>query len=121
MTNQLGPRQWAAAETAMAAFAVAPHGLGGLWLHCAPGPVRSIYLDLVNECLPGSGYRKIPLHIQESRLLGGIDLTRTLAAGTVHWQQGLLEESHEGVVLLAMAERTSRQVIAHLSSALDAG
>ena len=121
MTNQLGPRQWAAAETAMAAFAVAPHRLGGLWLHCAPGPVRSIYLDLVNEYLPGSGYRKIPLHIQESRLLGGIDLTRTLAAGTVHWQQGLLEESHDGVVLLAMAERASRQVIAHLSSALDAG
>ena len=49
-------------------------------------------------------------------MLGGIDLTRTLAAGTVHWQQGLLEESHEGVVLLAMAERASRQVIAHLSN-----
>lgn len=112
---------WAVAETAVAAFSVAPHALGGVWVRSPPGPVRDLFLELLDDALSPVDRRRIPLHIQEGRLLGGIDLTTTLATGTVHWEQGLLTQSHGGVITLAMAERVSRQVIAHLCSALDNG
>lgn len=121
MSTVLGPAQWTAAEAAVTAFSVAPHALGGIWLRSPPGPVRTLFLERVDEQRPDLNRRKLPLHIQENRLLGGIDLTRTLASGAVHWEQGLLAQSDRGIITLAMAERASRQIVAHLCSALDTG
>ena len=112
---------WHLAELAMAAFAAAPHALGGVWLRSAPGPVRDILLDVLTDFLGGNSPRRVPLHTQESRLLGGIDLAQTLAAGSLRWETGILEQSHGKVLVLAMAERADRRLVAHLCSALDRG
>ena len=113
--------QWALAEAALAAFSVAPHALGGIWVRSPPGPVRTLFLELAEDWQLSTIAKRIPLHAQESRLLGGIELTQTLATGKLHWESGLLAQSHGGVVTLTMAERVQRQTIAHLCSALDAG
>ena len=113
--------RWHLAELAMAAFAAAPHALGGVWLRSAPGPVRDILLDVLTDFLGGNSPRRVPLHTQESRLLGGIDLAQTLAAGSLRWETGILEQSHGEVLVLAMAERADRRLVAHLCSALDRG
>jgi magnesium chelatase subunit D len=63
--------------------------------------------------------RRIPLHIADGRLLGGLDLAATLHAGRPVAERGLLAEADGGVVLLAMAERVARNTAAHLSAALD--
>jgi magnesium chelatase subunit D len=59
--------------------------------------------------------------VAESRLIGGIDLTRTLATNTLCWEQGLVNQCHGGTLILSMAERADRRVIAHLCSCLDRG
>ena len=112
---------WGLAEMATAAFAAAPHALGGLWLRSAPGPVRELLLELLIEFRAGERPNRIPLHTQEARLLGGIDLSRTLATGDLCWETGILEQTHGGIVALAMAERVDRRVVAHLCSSLDTG
>ena len=112
---------WALAEAALAAFSVAPHALGGLWVRSPPGPVRTLFLELAAEWQLNATAKRIPLHVQESRLLGGIELAQTLTTDRLHWESGLLAQSDGGVVILTMAERVQRQTVAHLCSALDTG
>lgn len=123
MTEAASPASpWQETQTAAALFAVAPHWLGGVVLRAFPGPVRDAWLESLGRMLPAeTPLRRIPAHISESRLLGGLDLAATLRAGRPLSERGLLAECDGGVALLAMAERASRSTVACLGSALDAG
>ena len=71
--------------------------------------MRDIWLELLRELLPAEvPFRRVPLHISDGRLLGGLDLAATLHAGRPVAERGLLAEADGGVVLLAMAERVAR-------------
>jgi magnesium chelatase subunit D len=114
--------RWDDACLAAALFAVDPAGSGGLSVRALPGPVRDIWLELLRELIPDAApFRRIPLHISEGRLLGGLDLAATLHAGRPVAERGLLAEADGGVVQLAMAERVSRSTAAYLSAVLDNG
>jgi magnesium chelatase subunit D len=65
--------------------------------------------------------RKVPVGIAEDRLLGGLDLAATLAAGAPRMQRGVLAEADGGVVVIAMAERATAGTAARVSQALDVG
>lgn len=114
--------RWERASQIAALVALAPTALGGVVLKAGPGPVRDSWLEQVRGLLPqGTPWRKIPVHISEARLLGGLDLTATLQAGYPVAQSGLLAECHGGIALLAMAERSRRVTDAHLTAVLDGG
>ena len=105
---------------AAALFAVDPVGLGGVVLRGAAGAARDAWLAALSALLPpGTPWRRVPLHINEDRLLGGLDLAATLQAGRPIAQRGLLAETDGGIVLLAMAERLSASTAAHIASVLD--
>jgi len=113
---------WANALMAAAVFAVDPPGLGGVVVRSMAGPVRDRWLAHLAELLPaGTPLRRVPLHIGDERLLGGLDLAATLAAGRPVAQRGVLAESDGGVVLVAMAERMSPGSAARFGAVLDAG
>lgn len=112
--------RWEDAWTAAALLALDPHALGGAIVRARAGSVRDRWLAhfrslLASECPVG----KIPAHVTEDRLLGGLDLAATLSAGTVVAERGLLASHHNGVVLMPMAERCQPATVAHLCSALD--
>lgn len=116
------PDLWADACSAAALFAVDPPGVVGLSVRALPGPVRDLWLELLQELLPqDTPVRRVPLHVADGRLLGGLDLAATLRAGRPVAERGLLAEADGGVLLLAMAERVARSTAAHLSATLDAG
>ena len=103
-----------------ALFAVDPCGLGGVALRASAGPARDEWLALLKKLLPvGTPLRRIPLHIHDAALLGGLDLAATLSAGRPIAQQGVLAHAHGGVVLLAMAERVTPGTAARLAAVLD--
>ncbi|MEM6582041.1 MAG: magnesium chelatase subunit D [Pseudomonadota bacterium] len=113
---------WLDAARVIDMLAVAPSLLGGVQLKAGPGPVRDAWLQQLRQTLPdGVPWRKIPAHISENRLLGGLDLAATLQAGTPVAERGLLAQCDGGIALLAMAERSKRIVDAHLSAVLDRG
>lgn len=116
------PDPWQDACLAAALFAVDPAGVVGLSVRALPGPVRDLWLQFLGEFLPpDTPLRRVPLHIADGRLLGGLDLAATLRAGRPIAERGLLAEVDGGVVLLAMAERVARSTAAHLSAVIDAG
>jgi magnesium chelatase subunit D len=103
-----------------ALLAVNPSGLGGVALRCAPGHDRDQWLACFRQLLPNeTPWRKIPLQIQDTALLGGLDLSSTLQMGRPVSQTGLLAQLDGGVAVLPMAERLSPGMAARLAGVMD--
>jgi magnesium chelatase subunit D len=85
------------------------------------GPARDLWVRRVTGLRPNAVIRKMPVGISEDRLLGGLDLAATLAAGRAVNGTGILAESQDGFLLVAMAERLSTATAAHLAAAIDSG
>lgn len=114
--------RWADALRAASLLAVDPWGFGGVALKAGHGPVRERWLAIVRSLCPRDApWRRVPIHAGDERLLGGLDLTATLAAGRPVAQTGLLAEADGGVLLLAMAERVPGTTASRLCAALDTG
>jgi magnesium chelatase subunit D len=115
-------RTWPDAVLAGALFAIDPAGLGGVAVSGGPGPARDRWIALVRALLPpGAPVRRAPLRIEDDRLLGGLDLAASLAAGRPVAQRGVLAESDGGVVILPMAERIEAAAAARFAQTLDDG
>jgi magnesium chelatase subunit D len=118
----LGADRWSDALLAARLFALDPAGSGGVVLRAGPGPVRERWLVQLRALLPPAApLLRIPVHIADGRLLGGLDLAATLRAGRPVAERGLLAEADGGVVLLAMAERVAAATAARLVAVMDAG
>jgi magnesium chelatase subunit D len=113
---------WQDAVTAAAILAVDPGGLAGVAVKARVGPVRDLWLAMLCDLLPSSApVRRIPVNISDGRLLGGLDLSATLAAGRPIAERGILAEADGGVVILAMAERLEAATVARLGAVIDCG
>ncbi|MGE5714721.1 MAG: magnesium chelatase subunit D [Betaproteobacteria bacterium] len=113
---------WMDAARVAALLAIDPVGLCGAWVRAMPGPVRDRWLEALRAGLPANTpWRRAPLHIADDRLLGGLDLTATLAAGRPIAERGLLAEADGGVVVLPMAERLAPSAAARIATVLDTG
>ncbi|NBU29581.1 MAG: hypothetical protein EBS42_15630, partial [Caulobacteraceae bacterium] len=87
-----------------------------------PGPVRDAWLASARALMPaGSPWRRMPVQIEDERLLGGLDLAAAIGSGQRILQRGLLAEAHGGAVIAPMAERLSSGTAARLAGALDDG
>lgn len=113
---------WPAAWQAAWLMAVDPAGLGGLCLRGGASPARDALLAALRQALPpGTPWRRLPLQVDDDRLLGGLDLGLSLTAGRPVMQAGLLAEAAGGVLLLPMAERAEPGLAARLAAALEPG
>ena len=110
------------AATIAALFAVDPVGLGGVALRSPACDNRDQWLALLKSLLPTqTPLRRVPLNINDTALLGGLDLGATLQAGKPIALKGLLSQADGGVLILAMAERMSLSSAARFGSVLDTG
>ena len=113
---------WADASLAAALVAVDPHGLAGVSLRSRAGPVRERWIEMLRTLLPAhTPIRKMPLHVKDERLFGGLDLAATLKAGRPVVQRGLFAEADGGLLVLTSAERLPAEHIARVGAVLDRG
>lgn len=101
-------------------LAAAPARLGGLWLR-GPSAERDAVLAFLTEEFADRPVRRLPVHIDEERLCGGIDVASSLSAGRRIEQAGLLQEAAGGLLVVPMAERLSAMVAGRIAQAMDAG
>lgn len=115
-------RPWHDAMTAATLLAVAPYALGGVLLRAGAGPVRDQWMKAFVAMLdPLAPVCKVPLHIADDRLLGGLDLPATLRGGRPVFGRGVLASADRGVLVLSMAERVSLASAARICQAFDRG
>ncbi len=115
-----GADAWADACLAADLLSVDP-GLGGLCLRARAGPVRDAFLARLAAGATDRPILRMPPGIEDSRLLGGLDLAATLEAGRPVLSPGLLEDAAGRTLVLPMAERATPQLAGRLNAALDAG
>ena len=123
MTAAVSPAvaPWVDATLAAALCAVEPR-LGGAAVRAHAGPVRDAWLALLQSLLPpASPLRRVPVHVHDDRLLGGLDLVATLRAGRPIAERGLLAEVDGGLLVIAGAERVGPLVAARIAATLDSG
>ena len=108
---------WNDAMTSLQLLQIDSHGWGGIWLRAPFGPVRELWLRHLSET--GLNTVKLPGNIDVERLLGGIDLSRTLQTGLLQMQTGLLQQADLGLVCISMAERFPTALIAPMTQAMD--
>lgn len=114
--------RWANAAAAAAVFATDPLGCGGVSLRALYGPIRERWLGLLHGLLPAAvRMHRIPLHVSDARLFGGLDLAATLSAGRPVEERGIFAAADGGVVVVAMAERITSAFAARLAAVLDTG
>lgn len=104
-------------RTALAALAVDPTGLGGLWLFGRAGPLRQIVTDALAALPLPLPLVRLATTTGDEALFGGLDVTATLSAGRPVLRGGLLDRP--AVFVLPMAERCSPGLAARLSQAMD--
>lgn len=110
------------ADWAAAIVAADPAGVGGIVLKTRHAEAFDTWLKLLRALLPSrTPVRRLPGHITDDRLLGGLDLAATLACGRPIVATGLLAEANGGVLVLPMAERLPGATAAHVSTACDLG
>lgn len=114
MSAACGVDGHADARLALTLLTLAPERFGGICLR-GGGPARDAMLE---EVLAGRG-RKLPAHVDDERLLGGVDIAASLAAGQAVRQQGLLAEMKGGILIAPMAERMGEALAGRLAQALD--
>jgi magnesium chelatase subunit D len=97
-------------------LAADPARLRGLTLRARSGPVRDTFLAAMDR-LPQPLTRLHPAMPRDA-LLGGLDVTETLATSRLASRKGLLDSA--GTLVLTMAERCPPDLAAILSARLDA-
>ncbi len=98
-------------------FTLAPNRFGGIVLRGA-SPARDAVVAALQNALP---CRRLPGHVDDERLLGGIDIAASLAAGRPVNQSGLLTEAKDGALIAPMAERLGDAISGRLAQTVDAG
>ena len=110
---------WDDALWALAALAVDPKGLKGIWLRAPLGPVMQTWLHWLHALKPDSV--KIPANIDTERLLGGLDLATTLQWGRPIMLQGLLAQASGRLLICPMAQRLPSATASIVTQVLDTG
>jgi magnesium chelatase subunit D len=101
-------------------LALDPAAFGGVVLRGPSGPVRDSFIAMMRRFLPSHRPMiKMPHHIGEDRLLGGLDLGATLSAGVPVMERGLLPRAAGGLIELLSAERLAPDKAAYLAAAMD--
>ena len=97
-----------------------PSALGGVVLRGPAGPVRDSWLSMFCRFLPSDKpLIKVPHHVANDRLLGGLDVAATLSSGKVISERGLFTHVKNGFLQLLSSERFAPDKASYLSAALD--
>ena len=103
-------------------LAVDPAGLGGICLRAGAGDGGERVIAELRARLPaGTPVRTMPSHIDDERLLGGIDVAASLTAGRRILSSGLLAEAAGGVIVIPSAERMGAATAGRIATWLDSG
>ncbi len=108
------------AKRALLLVSIEP-ALKGVLLATGRGTGKSLLARSVRSLFPALPWVELPLGTAEDRLLGGLDLERTLAAGRPQIAAGLLGRAHGGILHVDGINLLDRRLARHLAAAVNRG
>jgi magnesium chelatase subunit D len=109
------------AKRALLMLAVDPCLKGVLIAH-GPSSAKSTLARSLGPLLgPDKPFVELPLNVSEERLLGGIDLEKSIKTGRSEYSPGLLHRASGGLLYVDEANLLDRTLAGHIAAALDEG
>ncbi len=120
--ERMDAARWGQADLAVALLALMPLRLKGAVFDGAAPELAGLLQDRLTQRLGnGALLHRMPVSITDDRLIGGLDLAATLAAGRPIAETGLLARADGGVLIVPMAERLPGRAAAQLARVIDTG
>lgn len=120
--ERMDAARWGQADLAAALLALMPLRLKGAVFEGAAPELAGLLQDRLTQRLGGgAALHRMPVSITDDRLIGGLDLAATLAAGRPVAETGLLSRADGGVLIVPMAERLPGRAAAQLARVIDTG
>ncbi|MBI1253818.1 MAG: magnesium chelatase subunit D [Hyphomonas sp.] len=120
--ERMDAARWGQADLAAALLALMPLRLKGAVFDGAAPELAGLLQDRLTQRLgAGTVLHRMPVSITDDRLIGGLDLAATLAAGSPIAETGLLARADGGVLIVPMAERLPGRAAAQLARVIDTG
>jgi len=120
--ERMDAARWGQADLAAALLALMPLRLKGAVFDGAAPELAGLLQDRLTQRLGnGALLHRMPVSISDDRLIGGLDLAATLAAGRPVAETGLLARADGGVLIVPMAERLPGRAAAQLARVIDTG
>lgn len=108
------------ADYMLALSAILPRRLGGVIVDAASPDAAAVLTTRLSEWTrAGTRAQRVTAGIPDERLLGGMDLAATLAAGRPIVQSGIFAAADGGCLAVPMAERLPRRVAAQIARTMD--
>ena len=116
----MNARRWNDALLGAVLFSIAPFELNGVHLRSRPGPAQEAWFHYLRAIANSDlSFRRVPGSVSSEHLLGGMDLTATLASGRSVHRNGILAESNGGIIIVPMADRMEMSAACSIASAFD--
>lgn len=116
-----GGRNWELGCLAAQLLGRSRAALVGIVVRAAHGPALETWLNGVSKLYANRPIVKLPPHVSDERLLGGLDLTETLRTGTPSYANSILASANQGLVILPSADRLDHRKAAVIAACMDAG
>jgi magnesium chelatase subunit D len=95
--------------------------LKGVFIGAPAGSGKTTLARSFQSLMPDRPFVALPVSITADRLLGGLDLEKTCAAGTRHWQPGVLSEADGGLLFIDQVNLLDSHIAAQIGMALANG
>ncbi|MEO0909219.1 MAG: VWA domain-containing protein [Pseudomonadota bacterium] len=83
------------------------------------GPVIDKWLQLLEAALPQMPVRRLPIGATRADLVGGLDLSATIATGKRVSERGLIERCDGGIMVARLSSPLMSDAVASLNQAID--
>lgn len=119
MQQQQSEDRWRDAILAAHILAIGGADIGGLWLTARASGIRDCFLDHLWRIASATPARKLPPGATATALCGHLDIARSLNAGRIVWDSGILAAADGGILLIPMAERLDLGAAAIIAATMD--
>ncbi len=96
-------------------------GIGGVLLCGEKGSAKSTLVRSIDGISPKAKVINMPLNITEDRLIGTLDLEKTLQSGIRHFEAGLLAKVHEQILYVDEVNLLSESIVNALLEVSSSG
>jgi magnesium chelatase subunit D len=97
-------------------------GLKGVLIAAGAGTAKSMLARSLQSIIDrATPFIELPLNVTEDRLLGSLDIEKTLATGKPSFSTGLLAQANRGLLYVDEVNLLDRSIAAALAAALEQG